>query len=51
MYQVTQKLRDGKIKVLEVPYPSLEKGCILVRNHYSLISAGTEKRIFYIDYR
>jgi threonine dehydrogenase-like Zn-dependent dehydrogenase len=40
--QLTQKLKDGKIQALEVPTPSIAKGCVLVRNHYSLISAGTE---------
>ena len=30
------------MKILEVPYPMLSKGYILVRNHYSVISAGTE---------
>ncbi len=42
MLQLTQKLKDGKIQALEVPAPSIAKGCVLVRNHYSLISAGTE---------
>ena len=42
MHQVTQKLKDGEMRVLEVPFPSLEKGQVLIRNHYSLISAGTE---------
>ena len=42
MQQITQKLRSGQIRVLEVPVPFLQDGCILVRNHYSLISAGTE---------
>ena len=30
------------MKTIEVPWPSLSAGCFLVRNHYSLISAGTE---------
>ena len=30
------------MKILEVPYPILNKGCVLIRNHYSIISAGTE---------
>ena len=30
------------MRVIEVPLPSLQKGCLLVRTHYSLISAGTE---------
>lgn len=42
MDQLTQKLKDGKMIILKVPVPSLQKGHILVRNHYSLISAGTE---------
>ncbi len=42
MKQLTQKLKNGKMQVLEVPLPSLQKGRILVRNFYSLISAGTE---------
>lgn len=42
MYQLTQKLKSGSMKILEVPIPTLFKGYILVRNHYSLVSAGTE---------
>ena len=42
MQQITQKLKSGQMRVVEVPFPSLQNGCILVRNHYSLISAGTE---------
>lgn len=30
------------MQILEVPFPMLGKGCVLVRNHYSVISAGTE---------
>ena len=42
MLQLTQKLRDGSMMVQEVPAPQLAPGMVLVRNHYSLISAGTE---------
>jgi threonine dehydrogenase-like Zn-dependent dehydrogenase len=42
MKQLTQKLKDGKMEVLEVPAPTLSDGMVTVRNHYSLISAGTE---------
>ena len=42
MLQLTQNLKNGKMEILEVPYPALNEGQILVRNHYSLISAGTE---------
>jgi len=40
--QLTQNLQTGKMELLEVPFPALNKGQILVRNHYSLISAGAE---------
>jgi len=42
MQQLTQKLNNGEMLVQEVPAPQLGKGMILVKNHYSLISAGTE---------
>jgi polar amino acid transport system substrate-binding protein len=42
MKQLTQQLKSGIMEILEVPCPALNKGQILVRNHYSLISAGTE---------
>lgn len=42
MQQLTQKLKDGVLRVLEVPVPITESGTLLIRNHFSLISAGTE---------
>ena len=42
MKQLTQRLKDGAMQVLEVPPPALGPGMVLVRNNYSLISAGTE---------
>ena len=42
MEQLVQSLKDGKMEIAEVPYPTLNQGCVLVRNHFSLISAGTE---------
>ena len=42
MQQLTQQLKDGDMKITEVPWPSLGAGMVLIRNHYSLISAGTE---------
>lgn len=42
MQQLTQNLKDGKMELLEVPLPSLEKGKLLVKNYYSAVSAGTE---------
>jgi predicted dehydrogenase/threonine dehydrogenase-like Zn-dependent dehydrogenase len=42
MQQLTQKLSNGEMTVQEMPAPVLGKGMMLVKNHYSLISAGTE---------
>ena len=42
MRQITQNLKTGKMTLLEVPAPAPGKGMVLVRNHFSLISAGTE---------
>lgn len=42
MQQLTQKLSNGEMSIQEMPTPILNKGFILVKNHYSLISAGTE---------
>ena len=42
MKQLTQELKSGNMQILEVPFPALNKGQILVRNHFSVISAGTE---------
>ena len=42
MEQLTQNLKSGEMKILEVPYPALNAGMVMVRNQFSLISAGTE---------
>jgi predicted dehydrogenase/threonine dehydrogenase-like Zn-dependent dehydrogenase len=42
MQQLTQKLGSGDMVIQEIPYPQLGKGMIIVKNHYSIISAGTE---------
>lgn len=39
---LTQELKAGKMDLLEAPFPTCGKGQILVRNHFSVISAGTE---------
>jgi polar amino acid transport system substrate-binding protein len=41
--QVIQDFKSGDLTVQEVPAPSLSQGFVLVRNHFSLISAGTER--------
>ena len=42
MKQLSQKLKSGNMQVLEVPMPSLLPGTVLVKNYYSVVSAGTE---------
>ena len=42
MWQLVQKLKDGKVEVGDLPFPLNSSGTILVRNRYSLISPGTE---------
>lgn len=43
MKQVIQDFRTGELSVAEVPAPALARGFVLVRNYFSLISAGTER--------
>ena len=43
MKQLVQNYKTGELRVEEVPVPALKPGGVLVRNIYSLISAGTEK--------
>jgi predicted dehydrogenase/threonine dehydrogenase-like Zn-dependent dehydrogenase len=42
MEHLTQKLKSGEMRVLEVPLPAFSPRQVLVKNYYSLISAGTE---------
>lgn len=42
MQQLTQKLGSGDMVIQEIPVPQLAKGMIMVKNHYSIISSGTE---------
>src|SRR4249920_1270087 len=43
MKQLIQNFKTGELKVDDVPLPSLSEGMVLVENHFSLISAGTER--------
>ena len=43
MKQVTQNYKTGELMLEEVPPPQLRPNGVLVRNAYSLISAGTER--------
>ena len=42
MKQLVQNLKNGHMQILEVPFPALVPKNVLVKVHYSLISAGTE---------
>ena len=43
MKQVRHYLRNGALDIGEVPMPAIGPGDLLVRNHYSFVSVGTEK--------
>jgi polar amino acid transport system substrate-binding protein len=43
MKQVIQNAKTGKLELVEVPIPAVGPGQVLVRNHYSVMSPGTEK--------
>lgn len=42
MQQLTQKLGSGEMQIQDLPLPQVGKGMVMVKNHYSLISSGTE---------
>lgn len=42
MKQLVQQLKNGQMEILDIPTPILGANMVLVQNHYSLISAGTE---------
>lgn len=42
MKQLCQRLRDGSMEILDVTMPAAHPNMVIVQNHYSLISAGTE---------
>jgi hypothetical protein len=43
LLQIIQYQKTGEITVDELPAPKLQRGGVLVRNVFSLISAGTER--------
>lgn len=42
MRQISQNYKTGAVRLEQVPQPALRPGGVLVRTHYSVISAGTE---------
>ncbi len=45
MKQIFQYLDSGKTKLIELPPPRLERGEVLIRSKFSLISSGTERML------
>lgn len=43
MKQLVQRIKDGEMKVVDLPIPFLKPKGVLVKNYFSLISAGTER--------
>jgi polar amino acid transport system substrate-binding protein len=43
MKQLVQDFKTGDVKLVEIPAPAVSPGCVLVRNAFSLVSAGTER--------
>jgi predicted dehydrogenase/threonine dehydrogenase-like Zn-dependent dehydrogenase len=44
MKQLVQDFKSGEIKLVDVPAPVVAPGLVLVRNAFSLVSAGTERQ-------
>ena len=40
---LVQNYKTGELQMVEVPFPSLKRGAILVEARASLVSIGTEK--------
>ncbi len=45
MKQIIQDLINGETQLIELPSPSLSKGHLIIRTHYTLVSSGTEKML------
>jgi len=43
MKQLLQNYKTGELKLEEAPAPALKPSGVLVKNHYSIVSAGTER--------
>lgn len=45
MKQLIQNLRTGETLLENIPVPQIQKGCVLIKTHLSLVSLGTEKML------
>ncbi len=45
MKQLLQNIKEGNAEIVEVPIPTIKPGYILVRNHASVVSSGTERMV------
>ena len=43
MKQLLQNQKSGKLRIEDVPAPVARPGGVIVRNDYSVVSAGTER--------
>ncbi|MEO6190184.1 MAG: bi-domain-containing oxidoreductase [Saprospiraceae bacterium] len=45
MKQIIQDIKNGETILVETPAPIVQKGHVLIKSHYSLISTGTERML------
>lgn len=45
MKQLLQNIKEGNAEIVEVPIPAIKPGHILVKNHASVVSSGTERMV------
>ncbi|MBW6472941.1 MAG: bi-domain-containing oxidoreductase [Anaerolineaceae bacterium] len=45
MKQLLQNIKEGNAEIVEVPIPDIKSGHILVKNHASVVSSGTERMV------
>lgn len=45
MKQLLQNIKEGNAEIVDVPVPAIKSGHILVKNHASVVSSGTERMV------
>ena len=45
MKQIIQNAKSGELRLCELPSPSPAKGQVLVQNHFSVMSPGTDQLV------